>query len=85
MGSAELKSSLHQLIDGVTDTNLLEAVYALLSKAGSNVDTDWFDLLSDQQKSSIFRGLEDLKNGRIVSNDIALTKISQKIARLKNG
>jgi predicted transcriptional regulator len=85
MSTVELKLSLHQLIDGVSDNSVLEAVYTLLSKATANQEEDWYNLLSEAEKASIERGLDDLKNGRVVSNEVAMKRISEKVSRLKNG
>jgi len=85
MSTVELKLSLHQLIDGVSDNSVLEAVYTLLSKATANQEEDWYNLLSEEEKASIERGLDDLKNGRIVSHEVAAKRISEKVSRLKNG
>jgi len=84
MSTADLKLNLHQLIDGVSDNSVLEAVYTLLSKATANQE-DWYDSLSEKDRASIERGLEDLKNDRIVSHEMAMKRISEKVSRLKNG
>ena len=84
MSTADLKLSLHQLIEGVSDSNVLEAVYTLLSKSSTSTGEDWYDTLSDEAKASIQRGLDDAKNGRMVSHDVAMSRLSQKIAHLKN-
>ena len=83
MSTADLKLNLHQLIDGVSDNSVLKAVYTLLSKATSHQE-DWYDSLSENEKVSIERGLEDLKNGRTLSHEDAMKRISQKVSRLKN-
>ncbi|MCC6700079.1 MAG: hypothetical protein IT221_01050 [Fluviicola sp.] len=66
MGTVELKTSLHQLIEGVTDNSVLEAVYTLLSKATNNAGDDWYNSLSDEEKAAIDRGLNDADNKRFV-------------------
>lgn len=85
MSTVDLKLSLHQLIDGVSDNTVLEAVYTLLSKATANQEEDWYDTLSEDAKSSIGRGLEDLENKRVVTQETAMKRISEKVSRLKNG
>jgi len=82
MSTVELKLSLHQLIDGVSDNSVLEAVYTLLSKATANQEEDWYNLLSEEEKASIERGLDDLKNGRVVSHEVAAKRISEKVSRV---
>ena len=84
MSTADLKLNLHQLIDGVSDNSVLEAVYTLLSKATANQD-DWYSSLPEKDKASIDRGLDDLNNHRAVSHEAAMKRISEKVSRLKNG
>lgn len=79
MSSAELKYSLHQLIDGITDKNVLHAVYTLLSKASE--DDDWWNSLSEKSKQSILRGLDDADNGRFVSDQEVKTKVNRLLGR----
>lgn len=79
MSSAELKYSLHQLIDGITDKNVLQAVYTLLSKASE--DDDWWNSLSEKSKQSILRGLDDADNGRFVSDQEVKTKVNRLLGR----
>lgn len=85
MSTVDLKISLHQLIDGVSDNSVLEAVYTLLSKATANQEEDWYTTLSEEAKASIERGLDDLKNDQVVSQETAMKRISEKVSRLKNG
>jgi hypothetical protein len=54
MSSAELKYSLHQLIDGITDKNVLQAVYTLLCKASE--DNDWWNSLSEKSSNPFYVG-----------------------------
>jgi predicted transcriptional regulator len=84
MSTVELKLSLHQLIDGVNDNSVLEAIHTLLSKASAGSDDDWYTSLSDEAKASIERGLEDLKHGQTISAEEAASRISQRISKLKN-
>lgn len=79
MSSAELKYSLHQLIDEITDKNVLQAVYTLLSKASE--DDDWWNSLSEKSKQSILRGLDDADNGRFVSDQEVKTKVNRLLGR----
>lgn len=84
MSTAELKLSLHELIEGTTDSSVLEAVFTLLSKVNSNDEDDWYNNLSDEAKASIERGLDDVKHGRTVSHENAMKRMENKITKLKN-
>jgi predicted transcriptional regulator len=79
MSSAELKYSLHQLIDGITDKNVLQAVYTLLYKASE--DNDWWNSLSEKSKQSILRGLDDADNGRFISDHEVKAKVNKLLGR----
>lgn len=80
MGRAELKSNITQLLKQTTDVPLLEAIYALLSKANSGSD-DWYENLTPQAKASIQRGIEDANNGRFVPDSEVKAKIDQLLGR----
>lgn len=83
MSTAELKISLHQLIDGVSDNSVLEAVYTLLSKATANQEEDWYNSLSDEAKASIQRGIDDANNGRFVPHSEVKAKVDKLLGRQK--
>lgn len=80
MSTAELKSSIARLVKGTTDNSLLEAVYALLSRANNDSD-DWYENLSPQAKASIQRGIEDADNGRFVPDSEVKAKIDKLLGR----
>lgn len=82
MSTSELRLSLHQLIDAVTDSSVLQAIHTLLSQASK--EEDWYTELSDASKASIERGLDDLKNGRVISNEQAMARITDKISGFGN-
>lgn len=80
MSTVELKLSLHQLIDGVSDDSILEAVYTLLSKATLNQE-DSYSLLSEEAKASIQRGIDDADNGRFVTQSEVKAKVDKLLGR----
>jgi hypothetical protein len=81
MSTAELKLSLHELIEGTTDNSVLEAVFTLLSKVNSNDEDDWYSNLSDEAKASIERGLDDVKNKRFVPYSEIKAKANKLLGR----
>ncbi|XOV93187.1 MAG: hypothetical protein ACFHWX_00465 [Bacteroidota bacterium] len=51
MSTVELKSNLHQLIDGIQNTKLLESLHDLLSeRKNAKAGTLWNSLSKDQKK-----------------------------------
>lgn len=81
MSTADLKTHLPDLIDGITDNSVLQAVYTLLSKA--TTDTDWWDELSDESKTKTLESLEQAKNGETVSHKDAMQRMSKKFPQLR--
>ena len=81
MGTAELKSSLHSLIDHTSNNALLQAIYTLLSNADSS--SDWWDDISDEEKKSIEKGIDDYKNGRVVSHEEVMKGARDRINAFK--
>jgi len=79
MSTAELKSRLHQLIDEATDNAVLQAIYTLLKKVDS--EADWWDDLTDEQKASVSRGLDDIKNGNTTSHNKAMSELDEHIKK----
>ncbi|KQT17049.1 hypothetical protein ASG31_11870 [Chryseobacterium sp. Leaf404] len=51
--------------------------YIDLLKSKAKIETDWADHLTDSQKQSIERGIDDIKNGRTHSHEEAKRKIKQ--------
>jgi predicted transcriptional regulator len=84
MGSAELKSNLHALIDHTSDDAMLRAIYTLLSSADTTNTTHDF---SDEERVAIEKGLTDVKNGRVVPHEEVMKNTRDRIEafRSKNG
>ena len=61
MNTIELKSNLHNLIDRVNDTVILNAIKDILSKQVSEVDF-WNELPLNVQQS-VKRGMEQARSG----------------------
>ena len=80
MGTAELKTNINQLLNGINDDSLLQAVYTLLSKATAN--DDWYDNLPKEAKESIRRGIKDADNKRFVDQKDVQSKVDQLLGRI---
>lgn len=81
MSTADLKSNLHQLIDGITDNSVLQAVHTLLSRTSN--DKDWWDDLSEESKAKTLESLEQAKNGETISHSDAMQRMSKKFPQLR--
>lgn len=78
MSAAELKKTRTKLISWIeqlSDPNVLDFLNGIMQ---SNTEKDWFDELSLTQQSHLNEGLEDMKNGKVVSSEQFWNK-------LKNG
>ena len=74
MSTSELKSNLHQLIDSITDSSTLQAIYLLLTKSNSTEKADWWDTIDDEEKASIERGLQQIENGEGIPHSQVMAK-----------
>lgn len=63
MSTAELKISINQLLQGINDDSLLQAIYTLLSKASSN-SKDWADELPSHILDELLLSIEEAENGK---------------------
>lgn len=81
MSTTELKLHLHQLIDGITDNSVLQAVHALLSKAST--DEDWWNDLSEESKKKTLESLEQAKNGETLSHSDVMKRMSKQFPHLR--
>lgn len=62
MNTLELKTNLHRLIDGIEDAAFLQQVKYYLEEfiSGEN----WYENLTEEQKASIQKGMEEAKEGK---------------------
>lgn len=73
MNVTELKSDLHEMIENISDTNVLIAVKTLLSgKADSK--TDWWDVISEEERAEIEQGLDEDNRGEVLSHEKVMEK-----------
>lgn len=79
MNTAELKSDLHRLIVETNDIDILFAIRQYLLQL-QNKEVDWWDTITDKQKSSIQNGIDQLNQGKRISNQ----EVRQKINNLLN-
>lgn len=70
MSIASLKKEVKKNIDKA-DERVLKMVNAMLL---ADQEDDWYDELSDDAKASIERGLDDIKNGRVISHEVVMKK-----------
>ena len=79
MSTAELKSFLHQLIEGTSDNTTLKKVFQLLTEA----QNDWWNEMSDAEKEKTLTSLQQANKGETHSHKHVLDDLSKKYPQLK--
>jgi hypothetical protein len=59
MGTVELKSNLHELIDKIDNPNLLQSLYDILSVCSNSQPGAMWKSLSDDQKDEVLKAYEE--------------------------
>lgn len=72
MNVVELRADLHNMIDKITDSNILNAVRVLL--AGKIEQTDWWDIISDEERAEIEQGLAEANKGEVIPHEDVMAK-----------
>ena len=73
MDVIEVRADLHNLIDKISDSNVLMAVKTLLSgKTESN--PDWWDTISEDERAEIEQGLTEADKGEVTAHEEVMEK-----------
>jgi len=68
MDVTELRANLHNMIDKISDKNILKALRTLLyEKAASKAD--WWDTISQEEQEEIEQGLSEADRGEVISHE----------------
>ena len=78
MTVVEVKTALHKLIDKTEDLNVLKSFLLILNKISDKKETDFWDVISEEEKESIEKGLSQAKKGELISNDDVLREVREK-------
>ena len=62
MGTVELKSNLHQIVDRINDDRLLRAIFSFLKERENSTDSRIWDSLTDAQKKEVFLAYDESEN-----------------------
>lgn len=62
MGTPELKSDLHKILDRIEDEQLLRAVYEFLKQSEGAEVGQLFNTLTDEQKKEVYASYEESKD-----------------------
>ena len=59
MGTVELKSNLHQIVDRIDDDRLLRAIFSFLKERENSADSRIWDSLTDVQKKEVLLAYDE--------------------------
>jgi hypothetical protein len=65
MTAIKIKQNPHSLIDNLEDDHILELINETITQIMKDKKLKW-DLLSEEERKSILRGLKQLENGEYV-------------------
>jgi len=73
MNVTGLRSDLHNMIDNITDSNILNAVKTLLA-GKTATQTDWWNVISDEERAEIEQGLSEAERGEVITHEEVMAK-----------
>lgn len=78
--TADIKNQLHKLIVETDDETILTKVQAYFTTLKEK-NIDWWDMISDQEKKDIKKGLQQLENGEGIPNEQVKRKVDKLFGR----
>lgn len=78
--TAEIKNYLHKLIVETDDETILTKVQAYFTTLKEK-NIDWWDMISDQEKKDIKKGLQQLENKEGIPNEQVKRKVDKLFGR----
>jgi predicted transcriptional regulator len=73
MDVIELRTDLHNMIDKISDSNILNAVKTLLSGKAAK-QADWWDTISEEERAEIEQGLAEADRGELIPHEEVMAK-----------
>jgi len=73
MDVTELRADLHNLIDKISDKNILKALRTLLSEK-AEAKADWWDTISQEEQEEIEQGLSEAERGQVTPHEEVMKK-----------
>jgi hypothetical protein len=74
-----LKEKLHHLIDSCNDEEILQDTVQLLEQSLDK--SDWWNLLSNEQKNTTLKAIEESENNQTISHQSIQQKIWSKFGK----
>jgi len=73
MSPIDLKNIVKEKIDNLEDVELLQDILSIIN----NEENTEIIALTKEQEAAVENGLEDIKNGNVISNEIANKEIDE--------
>jgi len=73
MDVIELRADLHNMIDKISDSNVLNAVKTLLSGKTAK-QADWWNTISEEERAEIVQGLAEADRGELFPHEEVIAK-----------
>jgi predicted transcriptional regulator len=73
MDVIELRTDLHNMIDKISDSNILQAVKTLLSSKNLS-EADWWETIDEAERAQIEQGLNEAERGEVISHEDVMAK-----------
>ncbi|OFY51581.1 MAG: hypothetical protein A2W85_01445 [Bacteroidetes bacterium GWF2_41_31] len=73
MDVIELRTDLHNMIDKISDSNILLAVKTLLSSNNLN-QTDWWETINETERAEIEQGINEAERGEVIPHEEVMEK-----------
>ena len=73
MDVIELRADLHNMIDKISDSNVLNAVKTLLSGKTAK-QTDWWNTINEEERAEILQGLAEADRGELILHEEVMAK-----------
>jgi len=69
MGTVELKSNLHKIVDRIEDEQLLRAIYSFLETRERSEDGQMWKQLTEEQKKEVLQAYEESEDDSNLIDD----------------
>ena len=73
MDVTELRADLHNMIDKISDRNILKAVRTPISEKAAT-KADWWDTISQEEREEIEQGLSEADKGEVTTHEEVMKK-----------
>lgn len=74
MGTAELRSNLHKIVDRIEDERLLKAIYSFLNERENSEEGKMWASLTEEEKKEVLQSYDESEDDSNLINDDDLWK-----------